>query len=129
MSVALALPTTTGDRRLGLAIAVSLLLHALILSLHFTFPDASQAVREKALDIILVNARSKNAPAEAQAQALCDQLAEKYSDCDVDVQVVGVVVHGADALMLAVAQPGTNPLFDGLEGVGAGLLAGPEADD
>lgn len=68
MSVALALPTT-GDRRLGLAIAVSLLLHALILSLHFTFPDASQAVREKALDIILVNARSRNAPAEAQALA------------------------------------------------------------
>ena len=69
MSVALALPTTTGDRRLGLAIAVSLLLHALILSLHFTFPDAPQAVREKALDIILVNARSRNAPAEAQALA------------------------------------------------------------
>ena len=69
MSVALALSPTTGDRRLGLAIAVSLLLHALILSLHFTFPDASQAVREKALDIILVNARSRNAPAEAQALA------------------------------------------------------------
>ncbi len=69
MSAALSLPVAANDRRLGLAIGVSLLLHALILSLHFTFPEASRVAREKALDIILVNARSKSAPKEAQALA------------------------------------------------------------
>ena len=61
--------TTANDRRLWLAIGVSLLLHALVLSLHFSFPDASRALQEKALDIILVNARSLNRPTEAQALA------------------------------------------------------------
>jgi protein TonB len=60
---------TTNSRGLWLAIGVSLLLHALVLSLHFSFPDASRALQEKALDIILVNARSLNKPTEAQALA------------------------------------------------------------
>ncbi len=57
------------DRRLWWAIGVSLLAHALLLSLHFAFPEASQVAREKALDIILVNARSARAPSDAQALA------------------------------------------------------------
>jgi len=57
------------DRRLWLAIGVSLLVHALLLSLHFAFPEASQVAREKALDIILVNARSQRPPSDAQALA------------------------------------------------------------
>jgi protein TonB len=61
--------TAAGDRRLWLAIGVSLLLHATLLSLHFTFPEASRAMRNKALDIILVNARSERRPTEAQALA------------------------------------------------------------
>lgn len=58
-----------GDNRLALAIAISLALHGFILSLHFAFPETSNVVREKALDIILVNARSKSRPNEAQALA------------------------------------------------------------
>lgn len=58
-----------GHRRLWLSLGVSLLLHGLALSLHFSFPDASRALRAKALDIILVNARSKNRPTDAQALA------------------------------------------------------------
>ncbi|MBS4018573.1 MAG: TonB family protein [Dechloromonas sp.] len=57
------------DRRLWMAIGVSLLVHALLLSLHFAFPEASQVAREKALDIILVNARSQRPPSDAQALA------------------------------------------------------------
>jgi hypothetical protein len=41
-------------------------------------------------------------------------------DGDVDVQVVGVVMNGTDALMLAITQPGADTLFNRLEGVGAG---------
>ena len=57
------------DRRLWLAISISLAVHGLLMTLHFSFPDASKAVRDKALDIILVNARSERKPSEAQALA------------------------------------------------------------
>ena len=54
---------------LWLAFAASLLLHGLLLSLHFRFPDASRAFKDRSLDIILVNSRSARAPADAQVQA------------------------------------------------------------
>jgi len=63
------LPTHRSDRRLWIAIGASLLFHGLLLSLHFAFPEASRVAREKALDIILVNARTQRPPAEAQALA------------------------------------------------------------
>lgn len=56
-------------RSLWLALGASLLLHALLLALHFRFPDASRAFQDRALDIILVNSRSARKPAEAQALA------------------------------------------------------------
>ena len=62
-------PVRPDDRRLWLAIAISLAVHGLLMTLHFSFPDASKAVRDKALDIILVNARSEKKPSEAQALA------------------------------------------------------------
>lgn len=57
------------DRRLLVALVVSLAVHGLLLALHFRFPDASRVAREKALDIILVNSRSKQKPQDAQALA------------------------------------------------------------
>ena len=57
------------DRNLWIALGISLFLHALLLSLHFTFPDASRAFQEKALDIILVNSKSARKPTDAQALA------------------------------------------------------------
>ena len=58
------------QRPLRIAIAVSLLVHAVVLSLHFAAPDA---IRMKplstGLDVILVNARDKAAPLEAEALA------------------------------------------------------------
>jgi protein TonB len=56
-------------RRLWLAVAVSLLLHGGLLAVHFSFPDASRAFQERALDIILVNSRSPRKPADAQVLA------------------------------------------------------------
>lgn len=69
MSVVIVPRNPSGDRRLWLAIGISLLLHGLLLAVHFRFPDASQALREKALDIILVNAKSASKPSDAQALA------------------------------------------------------------
>ena len=51
---------------LWLALGVSLLLHGLVLSLHFQFPDASRALKARALDIILVNSRSARRPSCSQ---------------------------------------------------------------
>jgi protein TonB len=61
--------TANSDRRLWLAFVVSLLLHALLLSLHFAFPEASRELRNQALDVVLVNARSERRPTEAQVLA------------------------------------------------------------
>ena len=57
------------NRRITIAIAISVVFHALLLALHFQFPEASNAMRERALDIILVNAKSERKPSEAQALA------------------------------------------------------------
>lgn len=62
-------PAPPDNRSFWLAVGLSLLVHALLLTLHFQFPDASNAMREKALDIILVNAKSAKKPRDAQALA------------------------------------------------------------
>jgi protein TonB len=62
-------PAVKADRRLWLAVGISVLVHGLLLLVQFQFPDASNALREKALDIILVNAKSARKPSDAQALA------------------------------------------------------------
>ncbi len=57
------------DRNLRIALGVSLFIHAVVLTLHFEFPDASRAFTDKALDIILVNSKSAHKPTDAQALA------------------------------------------------------------
>lgn len=56
-------------RNLTLAIGASLLLHAMLLAVRFTPPDFVDKMRERALDVILVNSKSKNRPTKAQAKA------------------------------------------------------------
>lgn len=56
-------------RSLWWAVGVSLLLHGVLLSLHFGFPDAARTLRDRSLDIILVNSRSATRPVDAQVQA------------------------------------------------------------
>ncbi len=62
-------PFMHGNRRLWLAIAISLAVHGYIVTRNFVFPDASKGMREKALDIVLVNAKSAKKPTDAQALA------------------------------------------------------------
>ncbi|MDP3513211.1 MAG: TonB family protein [Sulfuritalea sp.] len=57
------------QRNLTLAIGASLLIHALVLAVRFTPPDFIDKARERALDVILVNSKSKNRPDKAQAKA------------------------------------------------------------
>lgn len=60
---------TPPQRNLTLALGVSLLLHAVVLSVHFKLPQALGRVTEQALDVILVNAKSATRPNDAQARA------------------------------------------------------------
>ncbi len=57
------------QRNLMLAIGASLLIHAVLLAIRFTPPDLIDKARERALDVILVNSKSKNRPDRAQAKA------------------------------------------------------------
>jgi len=57
------------QRSLTLALAVSLFLHAILLSIHFKLPQALDLAREQALDVILVNTRHATKPTQAQAKA------------------------------------------------------------
>ena len=65
--VAQAVPAS--GRNLKIALAGSLVLHAVLLSLHFRFPDAARVFEAKALEIILVNSKSAHKPVQAQALA------------------------------------------------------------
>ncbi|MBK7024640.1 MAG: TonB family protein [Sulfuritalea sp.] len=56
-------------RNLTLALAASLLLHASVLAIRFTPPDFMDKARERALEVILVNSKSKAKPDKAQAKA------------------------------------------------------------
>ena len=57
------------SRALTLAIALSLGLHAVLLSIHFKLPEAIGKASERALDVILVNSKSALKPKDAQARA------------------------------------------------------------
>lgn len=57
------------DRRLAIAIGVSLAIHAILLSVHFTFPNAFKFQRAPALEIVLVNAKSERKPDKPQVMA------------------------------------------------------------
>lgn len=58
-----------GVSPLALGIGISVVLHTYILLVAFIPPDAGQVMRQKALDIVLVNAKSASKPHEAQALA------------------------------------------------------------
>ncbi|MFZ2628841.1 MAG: TonB family protein [Rugosibacter sp.] len=52
-----------------LAIVISLLAHTVLLAIHFTPPDLMSKATERALDVILVNSKSRHRPDKAQARA------------------------------------------------------------
>lgn len=57
------------QRNLALALGISFLLHGFLLMVHFTYPDALTHVTERALDVVLVNAKHSERPEQAQVKA------------------------------------------------------------
>lgn len=60
---------TASRRNLTWALGISLLVHAVLLAVRFTPPDWQKKVTEQALDVILVNSKSRHKPNKAQARA------------------------------------------------------------
>ncbi|MBI5784609.1 MAG: TonB family protein [Rhodocyclales bacterium] len=59
----------TQSRNLSLALGLSLVLHAIVLSIHFKLPEKLGKATEHALDVILVNSKSASRPDKVQAKA------------------------------------------------------------
>lgn len=59
----------TSQRNLKIALILSLALHAIVLSIHFKLPEVLGKATERALDVILVNAKGGHRPEHAQAKA------------------------------------------------------------
>ncbi|MDR0673198.1 MAG: TonB family protein [Zoogloeaceae bacterium] len=72
------------NKHLLIGIAVSTLIHALVLALRFTLPDTAP-VRTPTLDVILVNARHSTAPKNAQALAQANLDGGGNSDQDLRI--------------------------------------------
>lgn len=62
------------ERVMAIAIAMSVLLHAVLLVIHFQFPDAKRLIANQPLEVVLVNSRSSQKPVtpDALAQANLD---------------------------------------------------------
>jgi protein TonB len=57
------------DRLLGAAVGLSLALHAVLLSLHFRMPDNRWQRSNAPLEVVLVNAKTRERPAKAEVLA------------------------------------------------------------
>jgi protein TonB len=57
------------QRHLSVALAISVFLHAIVLSIHFKLPEKLDNARQQALDVILVNSKHAAKPTKAQAKA------------------------------------------------------------
>lgn len=57
------------QRNFRLALGASLLIHAVVLSIHFKLPEALNKATERALDVILVNSKGPRKPEHVQARA------------------------------------------------------------
>ena len=62
-------PSTVIDRRLKTALTVSMLAHALALTVHFGFPADQRLFKDKPLEVVLVNSKTRERPQDAQALA------------------------------------------------------------
>jgi protein TonB len=57
------------ERALAWALGLSIVLHVILLTLHFTAPNRSALRRESNLEVVLVNAKTANRPKDAQVLA------------------------------------------------------------
>lgn len=57
------------SRALATALSISIVIHAIALSIHFKFPEALRGVAPSQLDVVLVNSKTRSRPAQADVLA------------------------------------------------------------
>src|SRR5262245_60496394 len=70
------------DRMLSTALGLSIVVHAVALGLHFKFPDAIRWQPPQPLEVVLVNARTRDRP--VQADVLAQANLDRGGDVDED---------------------------------------------
>ena len=63
------LTRASADARLKIALSISLLIHAIVLVVHFSFPNDERSEKDKPLEVVLVNSKTRERPQDAQALA------------------------------------------------------------
>src|SRR5689334_6184272 len=67
-----ALLESRSTRTFRVAIGLSILIHAILLLIHFRFPELKLPDRPQAMEVVLVNSKSKTRPRRADALAQAD---------------------------------------------------------
>ncbi len=62
-------PRDRSQRNFALGLGISIAVHVLLLSIHFTYPTAFSQAKERVLDVVLVNSKHRTRPKDAQAKA------------------------------------------------------------
>ena len=57
------------SRTLAMALSISIVIHAIVLSIHFKLPDRLRGIAPTQLDVVLVNSKTRNRPTEADVLA------------------------------------------------------------
>jgi periplasmic protein TonB len=57
------------SRALAMALSISIVFHAIVLSVHFKHPDALRGITPSQLDVVLVNSKTRTRPAQPDALA------------------------------------------------------------
>jgi periplasmic protein TonB len=57
------------SRALATALSISIVLHAVVLSIHFKLPDALRRLTPSQLDVVLVNSKTRSRPAQPEIHA------------------------------------------------------------
>src|SRR5882672_10224649 len=57
------------SRALATALSISIVIHAIVLSIHFKLPDRLRGIAPSQLEVVLVNSKSRASPADADVLA------------------------------------------------------------
>jgi len=57
------------SRALAMALSISIVLHAIVLSIHFRLPDALRKLTPSQLEVVLVNSKTRSKPARPEVHA------------------------------------------------------------
>jgi protein TonB len=60
------------SRALAMALSISIVFHAIVLSIHFKLPDALRGIAPSQLDVVLVNSKTRTRPVQADVLAQSD---------------------------------------------------------